>query len=200
MNEKIRRYFEDICEKIRNSPGSVDTIFTSGTSILSENADQWIGFGVSNVSEIYSHLDSIIQETNQNHQKPRAGVFQDLLPILEDLAYHSAVFGIYFFSIEDILQQNITKNGSSRIGSSSNQGNVMHIAIEMPDNPEEIKNQFLGDMISEARQAITAFEIVFSSNVRDYPRQLLNLYELRRLLLSLEIRACYLKELWWRLM
>ena len=198
MNEKIRKYFEDICEKIRNSPGSVDTIFTSGTSILAENADQWIGFGVSNVSEIYSHLNNIVQGANQNHPNPPAGVFENLLPILEDLAYHSAVFGIYFFSIEDILQQNITKDGFSRIGSLKKHDRVMHIAIEMPDNPKEIENQFLSDMISEARQAITALEIVFSSNTHDYPRQLLNLYELRRLLLSLEIRACYLKELWWQ--
>lgn len=194
MDKQIKTFLRNICEKIQDSAGSVDTIFTSGTSILSENAEQWIGFGTSNVSEIYSHLEDIERGIELNHENLLMAMLEDLLPALEDLAYHSAVFGIYFFSIEEILQLNITKAGISRLPAS----HLQNIIIKMPDNAEESDNAFLESIVSEAKQAKTAFEDIFFSDVSDYSRQLISLYRLRQLLLCLEIRTSFLKELWWR--
>lgn len=108
MKQNIYKFFSFACESLKKSPGSVEIIQTSGISILDNEAAHWIYYGAKNLEEIFTNVDQIIKSfLSFNEYKDISSQFvPDIMAILDDFAFHAAIFGVYYFSFETIFAGN----------------------------------------------------------------------------------------------
>lgn len=201
MNKELKVFFENMCKSLKNSPGSIDMVFTAGTSILSEKAVDWSDFGISNIAEIHLAIEEIkgMCKNHQTLQDLSKSSLDDLFATLQDIAYHSAIFGIYFFAIENYFQRNVSKSELSNKNTINTCGHEVNPSAYLQHSSMRGRNgaQLMESILYEVTQGSLAFECVFSSDITDYSCKLSCLYELQRSLLSLQFTACELKERWW---
>lgn len=202
MMDEVKQFFNKLSDNLKNSTGSIDIIVTSGTSVLFEHADEWIRFGASNLTEIYDALKEIIAmfshyEADKTSQEPPGN---ELFATLQDLAYHSAIFGVYFFAIENSFEEKNINSTTSGLDKEKKGTFNMKSAILKSDrgNTDNAESPKLMEMIAnEASKAFTAFDIVFSNHSYDYSYKLSCLYDFQRSLLSLQMAFTILKKSWW---
>ena len=119
MEQKIREFMTLVSEQLRRSPGSIEMIRTCGTSALEEASPHWIEFAVSNLMEIHANVGSMIDMIRrfaEYDDKPSQFMY-DFTEIMDDLAFHAAVFNVYFFSIEGVIEALVPQRASTRAAS-----------------------------------------------------------------------------------
>jgi hypothetical protein len=102
VEEGIRQFLTMVCGQLRQSPGSVEVIYTYGTSVLEEPSHHWIDFGVSNLMEIHTDVGSMIDMIKRfrEYDDDLSLFMPELLGVMDDFAFHAAIFNVYFFSFE----------------------------------------------------------------------------------------------------
>ena len=191
MNNELKVFFENISKNLKDSPGSIDVIATTGTSILSGDPGQWIDFGISNISEISISLQDI-KDILKNYETSGVSegiILDNLFPIMQDLSYHSAIFGVYYFAFENSFQNNMLDNDILKIQRAELNG-----ITKETDFTEQPLKKLLQSILAEAINAEIYFKAVFLNENAD---KLAYLYKLQRSLLTLQIFACDLKKNWW---
>ena len=202
MDDDLKIFFTNICDNLKNSSGSVDIIVTTGTSVLLERSDDWISYGISNLSEIHAAIKDImdILREYEPDDSSRELPVDDLFAVLQDLAYHSAVFGVYFFAIESIFEEKIIDLNSPKTDKESRGTLEIRVAIPKCDSGDTDNSKNTGrfeNIALEANKAYVAFDVVFSKDIENYPHKLSCLYELQRSLLSLQTIFIDFKKRWW---
>jgi len=201
MDNKIEVFFKNICDNLKNSSGSVDIIVTTGTSALLERSNEWMSCGISNLSEIHGALKDIrnILSQYEPNDSSRELSVDDLFATLQDLAYHSAIFSVYFFAIENVFEGKIIDLNTSKEDKESRGTFEMRAVPKCgcgdTDNSKNTKH--FENIVLEASKAFGAFDVVFSNTIENYSHKLSCLYELQRSLLSLQSIFIDFKKMWW---
>jgi predicted RNA-binding protein len=105
MTQNINKFFSFVCDSLKKSSGSVEIIKTSGVSVLDNEAAHWINYGAENLEEIFTNVDQIIKsfQSFNEYNDISSQFMPDIMAILDDFAFHAAVFGVYYFSFETIF-------------------------------------------------------------------------------------------------
>ncbi|MBL0381988.1 MAG: hypothetical protein JKP90_20685 [Desulfofustis sp. PB-SRB1] len=106
MKIEISLFLQRAGIKLKDGSGSVEIISTSGTSILDEKIEHWVEYGVSNFDEIYLNVSDIVSMINcfESYEDDPSQFMYDIRAVLDDLSFHSSIYGIYFHNISNLFE------------------------------------------------------------------------------------------------
>jgi hypothetical protein len=106
MNKsEFNALFEILCEGLKRSSGSIDTVQTSGVKILEAQGEHWIQHGASTFHDIHvcaADVEKMLAEY-ATYDDVKEQFMPDVFAILEDIAYHSSTLNIYYLSCRRLL-------------------------------------------------------------------------------------------------
>ncbi len=104
IENTLQKFLNAFDGRIENAGGYTE-IYHAFSSF--DGRSDWIEYCYQNMIEIHSGAKDLLQQVQNNEEEA------EIWPTLDDLSFHAAIFGNYFFIFESILTQMMTEKGDA---------------------------------------------------------------------------------------